>query len=127
MASGIVNNDQFPEGTILMQAPFFKNRGVDLSEYFFGTLNIDISPNTWKGIKAWKYLEAVKWYEKYPAENFSFFQCRISVNETIQEGLIYFPSPETKISQFQSKSTIEIITKKINSVYTSCKIDVYYN
>ncbi|MFT5736358.1 MAG: hypothetical protein ACJAU2_001744 [Maribacter sp.] len=32
------------EGTLRLQYPFFKERGLDFGNYFLGTLNIDISP-----------------------------------------------------------------------------------
>jgi hypothetical protein len=39
VASGRAHNPRFPQGTIEMQKPFFRERGLDLSPYFSGTIN----------------------------------------------------------------------------------------
>jgi hypothetical protein len=44
VASGQTKNPRFPQGTIEMQKPFFRDRGLDLSAYFPGTINLSIAP-----------------------------------------------------------------------------------
>lgn len=44
MASGRAPDSPYPAGTIALQAPFFREHGVDLSPYFPGTLNVDLAP-----------------------------------------------------------------------------------
>ena len=38
----------YPQGTIEMQAPFFKERGLDLSGFHRGTLNISVAPRRFR-------------------------------------------------------------------------------
>ena len=46
-----------------------------------------------------------------PAEDFSFFECRLAKDSDNQpvEGMIYYPHPETKPEFFQDSSTLEIL------------------
>jgi hypothetical protein len=44
VASGQTTDSPYPAGTIAMQVPFFRDRGLDLSRYFLGTLNVSIAP-----------------------------------------------------------------------------------
>ena len=37
-------DSRFPHGTIAMQMPYFKERGLELSSFFKGSLNLDVSP-----------------------------------------------------------------------------------
>ncbi len=117
VASGKGGDIRFPDGTIAMQKPFFFDRGLDLEPYFSGTLNISISPHQYS-VKQAKYTFInVKWAENEPAEDFSFFDCRILLkNDQLQSGLIYYPHPETKPEHFQSPDILEIITFKIDDL-----------
>ncbi|MGD1913424.1 MAG: hypothetical protein ACFB2X_22055 [Rivularia sp. (in: cyanobacteria)] len=115
VASGRGGDKRFPKGTIEMQKPFFYKQGLDLEPYFSGTLNISIYPYQYS-VKQAKYtFKNVKWAEKEPAEDFSFFDCKIQLkNGELQEGLIYYPHPETKPEHFQAPDILEIITFKID-------------
>jgi hypothetical protein len=44
VASGNTAQSPYPQGTIKMQQPFFRQLGLDLSPYFPGTLNVSIAP-----------------------------------------------------------------------------------
>ena len=46
VASGRNGNPRFPGGTLRMQAPFFRELGLDLSAYHRGTINVSIAPLT---------------------------------------------------------------------------------
>ncbi|MGB3640433.1 MAG: hypothetical protein WBA39_23095 [Rivularia sp. (in: cyanobacteria)] len=117
VASGKGGDKRFPNGTIEMQKPFFYKQGLDLEPYFSGTLNISISPYQYT-VKQAKYtFKNLKWAENEPAEDFSFFDCRILLkNGEIKEGLIYYPHPETKPEHFQAADILEIITFKIDDL-----------
>lgn len=117
VASGKGGDKRFPNGTIEMQKPFFYKKGLDLEAYFSGTLNISISPHQYS-VKQAKYtFKNLKWAEKEPAEDFSFFDCRIHLkNREVKEGLIYYPHPETKPEHFQAADILEIITFKIDNL-----------
>ena len=56
VASGKGNDSRYPEGTLKLQMPFFKERGLDLSVFFIGTININIAPKQFK-IKKAKFLK----------------------------------------------------------------------
>ncbi|CAL6080540.1 Conserved_hypothetical protein [Hexamita inflata] len=86
VASGLNNNPKYPGGTLRMQLQFFKELGLDLSQYYLGTLNIQTS-STLKLIKPFKTFENVKWCED-PAETFSFIQ--ILLECTVMGGGIAF-------------------------------------
>ena len=117
VASGKGGDKRFPKGTIEMQKPFFYQQGLDLEPYFSGTLNISISPSQYT-VKQAKYtFKNIKWAEKEPAEDFSFFDCRILLkNGEVKEGLIYYPHPDTKPEHFQAADILEIITFKIDDL-----------
>jgi CTP-dependent riboflavin kinase len=117
VASGKGGDKRFPNGTIEMQKPFFRELGLDLQPYFPGTLNISISPHQYS-VKQAKYtFKNLKWAENEPAEDFSFFDCRIQLkNGELQEGLIYYPHPDTKPEHFQAADILEIITFKIDDL-----------
>lgn len=116
VASGKAKDPRFPNGTIEMQKPFFQELGLDLSNYFPGTINVSIAPRTYK-IKQAKYtFSNVKWSAE-PAEDFSFCDCQILLNqEKPQPGFIYYPHPETKPEHFQTPDTLEIITYSISNL-----------
>lgn len=116
VASGKGNDTRFPDGTIAMQKPVFRQLGLDLSSYFSGTLNISIYPYEYT-IKSSKYtFRNVKWSPTEPAEDFSFFDCRILHYQTVTCGLIYYPHPETKPEHFQTADILEVIAPKIQGL-----------
>lgn len=111
VASGKSGGSRFPQGTIAMQKPFFREQGLNLDPYFLGTINLAIAPFQYE-IKQAKYtFKNIKWSLHDPAEDFSFFDCRILISQTrIFNGLIYYPHPETKPEHFQPTDVIEIVT-----------------
>jgi hypothetical protein len=117
VASGQSGNPRFPQGTIEMQKPFFCEQGLNLDEYFPGTLNLSISPYKF-AIKQAKYtFKNIKWSPDDPAEDFSFFDCQIIIDaDRIISGLIYYPHPETKPEHFQPPDLLEIMTTHIDDL-----------
>lgn len=115
VASG-KGESKFPRGTIEMQKPFFARRGLDLSPFFLGTINISIAPHSYHIVKPRFHFEGVEWTELYPPENFSFFGCTLTLNGVTQDGLIYRPSPETKVSHFFDSHTLEILAPYVDEV-----------
>ncbi|WP_199315583.1 hypothetical protein [Aerosakkonema funiforme] len=122
VASGQGKDPRFPNGTIEMQKPFFQELGLDLSNYFPGTINVSIAPRTYE-IKRAKYtFRNVKWSAE-PAEDFSFCDCQIWLKQgESQSGLIYYPHPETKPEHFQTPDTLEIITSFIGELKYGSKV-----
>ena len=110
VASGQNNDPQFPGGTVRMQHDAFAQRGLDLSPYFPGTLNLSIHPHTYRVKKAIHTFRTVKWADHRPPEDFSFFDCRVIANsQPPTAGLIYYPHPDTKPMHFQDPSTLELL------------------
>lgn len=116
VASGMADDSPYEKGTLEMQLPFFKALGLDISEFYLGTLNIDIAPHTFEVVKPQYTFRKVKWHPNYPTEDFSFSPCELIFQNTAYKGLIYYPHPETKIGHFQDPSIIEAIALPIPKI-----------
>ena len=101
-----------------MQLPCFAERGLDLSPFWLGTLNVDIAPARIEISNAPLTFRAVKWHPSEPAEDFSFFECRVSLlgSEESVDGWIYYPHPETKPEHEQPDGVLEVLTRKLSGV-----------
>lgn len=114
VASGAGNDPRFPRGTIELQKPVFLSRGLDLERFYSGTINLSIAPLLFKVLKPRYLFRGMRWTDRAPAEDFSFFDCRLMVNGTGRvEGLVYYPHPETKPEHFQAPDILEILTHPI--------------
>ncbi len=127
VASGTTDRSPYPKGTIEMQAPFFKALGLDLTPFFLGTLNINISPNQFELIAPQYTFRSVQWAEGFPAEDFSFSPCQIIDQDTSFDSLIYYPHPETKIGHFQDASIVEVIAPLIPNLKYGNRITLSIN
>jgi len=116
VASGLGDSSVYPEGTLLMQMPLFHERGVDLSEFFLGTLNVDISPCSFAWINPDITLRQLAWTDRIPAEDFSFTACLLQVHGASVHALVYYPHPETKVEHFQHDSVMEILAPFVNEM-----------
>ena len=127
IASGKNFDARFPKGTIATQSPFFEDRGLDLSSFHLGTLNIDITPSCFKFIKASFCFEKVKWSNDLPPETFSFYPCKISLpdQDSRVSSLIYCPHPSTKPGFHQKKGVLEILAPRLKSVSYGSKIIIH--
>jgi len=113
VASGTSPTSPYPQGTIATQMPFFQKLGLDLTEYFQGTLNVDISPYTCKVKNPQLTFRQVNWTQFHPPEDFSFSPCQVLYNDASYEGWVYYPYPETKIRHFHNPSVMELIAVPI--------------
>jgi hypothetical protein len=127
VASGIASDSRFPEGTIRLQMPLFRERGLDLFRFYPGTLNLSIAPHEFELRKPQFTFEHVEWTSVFPAETFSFSRCRIHAQGKAHEGFIYYPHPETKPDHFQSASTIEVITTFLGALRYGAEIELEIN
>lgn len=116
VASGIARNSPYAAGTIAMQLPYFLQQGLDLSNYYLGTLNILIAPNKFRVQNPLYTFPLVKWHPDYPAETFSFSPCQVIFRGIKYKGLVYYPHPETKIGHFQADSILEVIALPIPDI-----------
>jgi hypothetical protein len=127
VASGFASDTPYPQGTIKMQIPFFKNLGLDLTDFFEGTLNVSISPNTFKVVNPEFTFKNVEWTDKHPPETFSFSACIIIFKNSRYNSWIYYPHPETKKMHFQEPCIIEIISPLISGIEYGNSIELEYN
>ena len=127
VASGLAEDSPYSEGTIAMQLPHFQKLGLDLSDYFLGTLNIDITPQKFKILNPQYTFLLVKWHPDYPAETFSFSSCQVIFNNIEHQGLIYYPHPETKIGHFQADSVLEAIAPPIPEIKYGDAVELRVN
>ena len=116
VASAQTRDPRFPGGTVAMQASLFREAGLDLSPYHLGTLNVSIAPHRYAVIRAKHTFRNVKWAATEPAEDFSFFDCRVYVGSEARSGLIYYPHPETKPEHDQPPDVLEVLAPFIPDV-----------
>jgi hypothetical protein len=70
----------YPYSSLEKQKPYFKERGLDLSPYFNGTLNISIAPLEFEMTKPEFTFPLVEWTDLHPPETFSFSRCKVKSN-----------------------------------------------
>ncbi len=117
----------YPYGALERQAPIFKARGLDLSGFFMGTLNVDIRPATFGLVKPEYTFRAVRWTDLHPAEDFSFSRCMVVFGGVEHAGWIYYPHPETKRRNFQDPSLIEVIAGYIRGIELGSALEILVN
>ena len=117
----------YPYGALDRQRPIFAARGLDLSGYFNGSLNIDIRPRTFKMVKPQYTFHHVEWTDLHPPEHFSFSRCKVIYKDVEYDGWVYYPHPETKRRNFQNPSLIEVIAMEISGIQYGDALDVMVN
>jgi hypothetical protein len=125
VASGRAANGPYPLGTILMQKPFFKERGLDLSGFFEATLNVSITPMRFLVTKPRLTFREVRWTDLHPPEDFSFADAGVRFNQRDYPCLVYYPHPETKKAHFQDPSVIELLAPFIYGIYYGSQLQLY--
>lgn len=124
VASGKGEDERYPEGTLKQQFIHFLERGLDLSNYFMGTINLDISPFSYE-IKNPKYFfKNIDWSDHIPPENFYFFDVTLNFNDKAYQGLVYMPDPETKEDHIQKPTILELIFPKIEGLEYGVKVEI---
>jgi hypothetical protein len=110
VASGLNGNARFPGGTLRMQTPHFLALGLNIAEYHAGTLNVSIAPSRYRVLAPRRTFRAVKWHPTEPAEDFSFFDVRLMLQDApTVAGMIYYPHPDTKPAHFQHPNVLELL------------------
>ena len=118
---------EYPYSSLEKQKPFFKALGLDLQEYFNGTLNISIAPFVFEMTHPDFTFELVEWTDLHPPETFSFSRCKVIFKGVEYAGWVYYPHPETKKTHFQNPSLIEVITYQITEIQYGDTLDVEVN
>lgn len=124
VASGKSDNQRYPRGTLNQQLPYFKERGLDLSAFFLGTINLDISPYHHKIEKPKYYFKGIPWSDYIPPENFYFFDVTFFFGDVEYKGLIYMPDPLTKFDHIQEPSILELILPRISGLSYGMKVEI---
>ena len=124
VASGKGNDERYPEGTLKQQFKHFLERGLDLSNYFMGTINLDISPNSYQIKKPKHFFKNIDWSDHIPPENFYFFDVTLHYKDRTYQGLVYMPDPETKEEHFQKPTMLELILPKIEGLEYGIMVNV---
>ena len=124
IASGLAANNPYPAGSLALQIPHFRERGLDLTHLHAATVNIDISPCTWKFVKPDYTFQKVAWSDLIPPETFSFVKAWIRIGQTKYPGWIYYPHPETKPGHMQAPGIIEFITVYISRLDYGSQVSI---
>lgn len=127
VASGKGKDPRYPEGTLRIQYPYFKERGLDLDTYYLGTLNVDIAPKSYKVKKPEYFFEGIDWSEHIPPENFYFFKVALFYKNKRYDGLIYMPDPETKADHEQLTTVLEVMLPAIEGISTNDLVSLGIN
>ena len=114
VASG--SSKDYPYSSLERQKPIFKERGLDLGDFFQGTLNISIAPRRFRMVRPAYTFRQVAWTDLHPPEDFSFSACKVRFRGNEYDGYVYYPHPETKIRHFQDPTLIEVIAKWIPDI-----------
>jgi hypothetical protein len=107
VASGRGSDRRYPAGSIALQAPFFLEKGIDLSPYFAGTLNVDLAPFDPQPLRP-LFDGRLRWFGDLE-ERFLLSSIEIRVKGRQLAGLWYYPHPETKPAHFQKTSVVELL------------------
>lgn len=122
VASGKSNDPRYMGGTIRMQVPYFKDRGLDLADYHMGTINVDISPFSFDIKQPKHYLEKIAWSEHIGPESFYFFDVRLTFLNANYEGLVYMPDPATKEEHHQKPTVLELLLPKVDGLEYDARV-----
>lgn len=114
VASGRCKDARYPNGTIALQQAFFMEKGIDLSGYFSGTLNIDLAPFVPAPGQA-LFDGLLRWTDKLE-ERFVLTPIQMEVAGHAYSGLWYYPHPDTKIEHFQAESVVELLLPWIDGL-----------
>lgn len=120
-------SEHYPRGTIQMQIPYFKARGLDLTSFRAATLNVSVAPYV-LSMKSPAYtFRGVTWTSRHPPEDFSFSLCHVVYEGVKYVSWIYYPHPETKERHWQDPSTVEIIAPFIPGIQYGDRLEVELN
>lgn len=117
----------YPYSSLEKQKPYFKSLGLDLYEFFNGTLNISIAPLMVEMTAPELTFPLVQWTDLHPPETFSFSRCKVIFREVEYSGWVYYPHPETKKNHFQNPSLVEVITYEIPGIGYGDTLEVAIN
>jgi len=124
VASGKGKDERYPEGTLKQQLKHFLERGLDLSNFFMGTINLDISPFSYEIKKPKYFFKNIDWSDYISPENFYFFDAILYYKDKTYKGLVYMPDPETKENHIQKSTILELIFPKIKGLEYGVMVNI---
>ena len=124
VASGLAVDAEFEQGSIALQKPHFKQRGIDLTHCFNGTINVAFNVQQVAILRSHHHIEQLKWYQHWPAEDFDFVKCELCFNLQRVTGFIYQPSPTTKIDHYQPANVLELLAPKLDGLVYGSKLEL---
>ena len=132
VASGVANRDPsrppspYPEGSIAMQMPHFAARGLDLTWFWPGTINLSFAPCSIRLSNPDVSFADLRWTDHHPPETFSFWsvQLRDPLRQWIHPALIYYPHPETKVRHHQSNAVLEVLAPWIGDLQPQASLQI---
>jgi len=129
-------------GTIRLQIPEFRKRGLDFDAYFggkadeayvCGTLGLDITPKSFTIEEPEYHFEDVRWTDKFDkegeppfVENFYLSKASVVFKAQLYKALLYIPDPKTKPGHFHPPTTIEVIAQPIRNVQYGSHVTLWY-
>ena len=116
VASGRCKGDQFPGGALALQQPHFAARGLDISPYYQGTINVDLAPRRVELVRPQLTFPLVTWLDGYPAETFSFANAAVRHGVSDYPALVFYPHPETKPEHRQPPGVVELLAEFIPGI-----------
>ena len=127
IASGRAAVTPYPAGSIELQLPHFKARGLDLSDCYRGTLNLSLKPKRFEWIKPDYSFENVQWIDGFQPETFWFATCVLLRGNVIFPGWIYYPHPETKTQHHHDDTVLEIICNLVPNIQYGDTVKLLYS
>ncbi len=125
VASGTGAKSPHPAGSIELQLPHFRARGLDLDRYFLGTLNLKLEAKSFTLTNPRYNFAQIRWTELHGPEDFSFSPCRIEFRSVRYDGLIYYPHPSTKPAHYQPANVIEVLSEKIPNISDGARVVLF--
>lgn len=126
IASGNAADSPYPDGSIPLQIPYFKQLGLDLADFYPGTLNVNIAPAQFAILKPLYQFEKVQWIDGFPAETFSFTDCTLWFGGKAHQGYVYYPHAETKTQHFHSQSALEVLCRPVADIRYGHEVRLQY-
>lgn len=123
VASGSGADRRYPAGTIRLQQAFFLARGIDLSPYFPGTLNVDLAPAA-PLPRAPIFDGRLRWFGDIE-ERFLLSPAELETGGARHAGLWYYPHPETKPAHVQEATVVELLLPWIDGLHPGDRVRVW--
>ena len=125
VASGRSKDSPYPAGTIAMQTSYFRERGIDLSDCWPGTINLSFAPLEVRLRDADHQISELLWTKHHPPETFSFWRIQLCLaGSKAVEGWIYRPHPETKQRHWQPQTMLELLAPHIAGVANGDRVSI---